>query len=136
MTFDPTQDEIRNFFGGRKHFDKRKMKPGVVKNIYMTLKLYFRRKSWHAGGPVPDEVLFTERNFRLVNNISFLTAVDLAYRSIAETKSLARTTYSKDCDIKMCLRFLRECARLDIPQEHKGGLFLLYLEICEKVDLL
>lgn len=100
------------------------------------IKKFFRSEWWWMGGRVPEAVLLSDRNLRIVRNIDLIDAVDIGYAALERTEELARTDKSPNVDIKLCMRVLRKCERLEIPQNYIGGMFLLYLDLCEKVVLL
>ena len=103
--------------------------PDELREIATSLTDFFSGKKWHCGGPI-----YTKINFRLINNITLTDAIQLGYAGVARGKSLA-TGYYKDAEIDISLRVLRECQTRRISRDHAGGLFCLYLELCEKVEL-
>ena len=131
-----------NLFGRKdaigKHFNGHNngFKTLEIRDIEGSIKTFFKDKSWYCGGPIPQNLLYTERNFRLIENVDLNQSVELGYKSICRAKSLAKTKYCKKCEVDICLKVIRDCEKKHIPQDHIGGLFLLYLELCEKVELL
>lgn len=107
-----------------------------LRDICDSLTKFFSNRYWYNGGRVPCDLLYTKRNFRLCNNITVVDALDLAYDCIKQAKQLAKTTYRKNVEIALALKIIHECEGKDIPQDYIGGLFLLYLELCERVVLL
>lgn len=107
--------------------------------VVNSLNKFFSRKQWYAGGPIPPELIHTKRNYNLVKNIDIVHAIDIGYNGISKTMKnngkLARTQRELDLDIYLALRVIHQCERMGIPQDYIGGLFLLYLELCEKVEL-
>jgi hypothetical protein len=114
----------------------RKLLPKDLRDIYTSIRRFFSNKVWYAGGPIPEELLYTKNNFHLLNNIALIDALELAYDSIEACQTLARTKYRKDVEVLLTLRILHECERKNIPQDHIGGLILIYFDLCEKVVLL
>ena len=139
-----TNKAINSFFRGRSKNAQRHewftpsrcLIPESLREITNAIGKFFVEKAWYAGGSIPDELLYTKRNYHLINNISLLEAVELCYDSIEEGKSLSKSGYEPDCEIEITLGILRECHRRGIPQEHIAGLLVLYFELCEKVVLL
>lgn len=136
---------INEFFKGRDRNAQRNewfspskccLIPTRLREITNSISVFFRDKKWYAGGVIPEELLYTKRNYRLINNIALLDAVELAYDSIETGRALAKTKYEKDVEIDITLSVLHECEQNNIPQDHIGGLLVLYLELCEKVVLL
>src|SRR6185369_4086379 len=58
--------------------------PDELKEHYLSIRKFFRKKSWHCGGPIPEELLYTQSNFHLLQNISLPEATDLAYEWMEE----------------------------------------------------
>lgn len=110
--------------------------PKDIRDIYESLNVFFRKKEWYVGGPIPDELLYTKRNFKLINNIALLDAVEWAYKAIEQGKFLAKTGYKKNVEITITLRIMHDCERKDVRQDHIGGIIVLYLELCERVGTL
>lgn len=75
-------DKIQKTFGGLRHVSTEKM-PKELNSIRKSLSDFFADQDWHAGGEIPDEVLFTKTNFFILNNISLINAIDLAYCCVA-----------------------------------------------------
>lgn len=84
---------------------------GAVALITKSLQTYFKTKKWYNGGTIPPELLFTANNYRLINNVSMLDAVEMAYENIKRQKSFARTRYAKNADIALTLKVIRGCER-------------------------
>lgn len=116
--------------------DKRVIVPGHLREIAVSIDMFFLDKSWHAGGQIPDELLHNKRNYKLINNATLIDALDLAYKCIAVCRTLAKTGYQRNADVRVAIRVIHECERHGIPQDYIGGMLLLYLELCEKVELL
>ncbi len=139
---------INSFFAGRSQiykkvawFNPEEDTPlGVISEIKNSLKAYFKERKWFNGGSIPDELLYTAENFHLINNISLMEAVEMAYTQIGEQKTLAQTPYKKTnglpVEVAIALKHLHECESKNIPQDHIGGLLILYLMLCERVVLL
>lgn len=109
--------------------EEKKFLPDEMRETYSSLRKFFRKKSWHLGGKIPDELLFTRGNFHLLQNISLVESVELIYDSV-EGK------YEKNKDILLTLKVIRDCERKGIQQEHIGGILLLYFTLCENAEVL
>lgn len=110
--------------------------PPILRDISNSIGTFFSDKKWYNGGSIPDELLYTKTNFRLINRITIADAIKLAYDSINVGKTLVKTGYSQNGEMYLTLRILQDCGKKHIPQDYIGGLLLLYLELCEKVVLL
>lgn len=102
--------------------------PEVVRAVG-AMKRFFKDKTWWCGGEIPKTSLLTERNVKMVLYLNITQSVKIGYRA------LAKVDRPKHHDIKTCVYVLHECERLGIAQPYVGGLFLLYLKLCEKVEL-
>lgn len=128
-------DEIRNYFIGRSHYTSGPLSDEMLE-IYQSLRSFFDDKCWYCGGRIPDDLLYNERNFHLLRNVAITEAVDMGFPAIHRSKKLAKTRYFKGCDTQIILKVIKECHYKAIPRKHIAGLFLSYLELCEKVELL
>lgn len=106
--------------------------------VSQSINAFFCRRRWHNGGPIPPNLLHTKANYNLVRNINLVQAIDIGYKAIADHLAkgpLARTRGVKHADIYLVTRVMRACEKVGVQQEHIGGIFLLYLELCERVRL-
>lgn len=110
--------------------------PPEVRSIYKSMNRFFRDKKWHNGGPIPNELLYTKKNFHLVNNLSLIDAIDFAYEAIAKCRNLAKTAYRKNVDIVITMKVINQCIERGVQGDHRGGILILYLDLCERVVLL
>lgn len=112
--------------------------------VTKSLKEFFKDLHWAIGGKIPEETLISKKYLNLVINIGnagFVQAIDLAYALIKKHAndygSFSRSgPYVEDLEIEMCLYVVRRAGNLHIPQGYIGGIFLIYLELCEGVRLL
>jgi hypothetical protein len=140
---DEERDFIGEFFKHKKWYDGPLDKKGILTprevsildQMYRGIKEFFSDKSWYCGGPVPESTLYSLRSFRLVRNLPLEKALDIGFKGIKKAKLSCPAKYSKNSDTELSMKLLRECGRRNIPQEYIGGLFILYLELCEKIDL-
>lgn len=117
-------------------------KPKTVREALVT---FFEGLHWAIGGEIPQEILLSDEHVNLIINIgntgsAFVHAVDLAYPLIEahakEYGCFARSgAYTVGLDIDMCLYVVHRLGRLNIPQVYLGGIFLIYLKLCEGVKL-
>lgn len=112
-----------------------KIVPPALREISTSLSTFFKGRSWSCGGPIPEELIYTKRNFRLINNIALVDALDLAYDRVGKCRHLAKTSYRKNVEVGITLKTIKACHDIGIPRDYVGGLLLLYLELCEKVEL-
>ncbi len=117
-------------------------KPEKVKEAIVT---FFGGLHWAVGGEIPQEILLSDEHINLIVNIGntgsgFVHAVDIAYPLIKahsnDYGSFARSgSYTQGLEIEICLYVVHRLGRLNIPQGYLGGIFLIYLKLCEGVKL-
>lgn len=135
MNIKLVNSEIDDFFAKRHYCQDFSQATTNIQYIYQALNKFFfgtshlKRLSWCNGGAIPGWLIFTCKNFHLLNNISIVDAFKVAYPKIRDVLA------EKNGDIKLWLRTIYRCGKLGIEQEFLGGLFLLYCELCEKVKL-
>lgn len=114
--------------------EKQPLDPLMAQGI-RAIKKFFHNKTWWAGGSIPKSILLTSQHVKLVSYIDLIKSIDYGYAAIARS-GLARSKYKDHAEIRIALRIIHECERLGIPQQFIGGLFLMYLKLCEKAELL
>ncbi len=104
------------------------------------IKTFFKGLNWVIGGAVPNRVMTSDKYLNLIRQIDLNNALDLGYPLIVnhgkKVGQFARSgPYVEDIEITMSLYVLYRCASLHVPQGYVGGIFLMYLELCEGVKL-
>jgi hypothetical protein len=100
---------------------------------------FFKDKEMYGGGPVPDRMLHSSRYLSIVLNYN---SDKLEYMYDAMKRSGHELTVKKvnsamiPGDVKLVISILRECFCLGIPKEFVFGIVLMYLEICEGVEII
>jgi len=105
------------------------------------IKDFFAELHWAIGGKIPENILLKDKYLNLIRNIEFNDAIDACYSLINKHAQhsgfFARSgPYVEDLEISMCLYVVHRAGELHIPQGYIGGIFLIYLELCEGVKLL
>lgn len=127
-------DKSVNAKGVRWFSPEQKIKvPECIREHYLSLRSFFRKKNWHCGGSIPPELIYTQTNFHLIQNISLSEAIDLAYEAIDKCKNDVIWMH-KNADVLNVLKVIKECEKKGIQQEHIAGILLLYLKLCVNVD--
>ncbi len=105
------------------------------------LDIFFASQEFHAGGKIPKRMLHCPRRLSMIFNIDISMAVEIAYRSMADTLTqqeidLARRNSEATKDVILVNEILKRLARSGVPQQFSGGFLLLYLEFCEGINYL
>lgn len=129
---------IESYFSKNLIACKKRNLPKELEPIYDSLDTFFADKAWHLGGKIPPRLIFNHNNFRIVNNISLENAIKIAYRSLERASYLcmSKKPVVKNTDIKLCLKIIKDCEIKGIPYLYIGGMLILYLKLCEKVEIL
>ena len=100
---------------------------------------FFEGKEMYGGGPVPQRLLRSPRYLSMVLNTDMIFGVPYAYTALAKAEHPATQRSSKlatvEKDVKLVISILNHCHTLGIPKEFACGLMLMYLEICEGVQI-
>jgi hypothetical protein len=101
---------------------------------------FFAGKEMYGGGPVPARLLCSPRYVSMVINTDVMTGVPCAYKAMkrAEHPLVQQRSQltSVPKDVKLVISILNHCKQLEIPKQFACGLMLMYLEICEGVQVL
>jgi len=107
------------------------------------IRRFFEQEHWHCGGPIPDDLLYSDRNVFLLG-LKLEEAIDIAHASVAKARlvrdhpelGIEGGKFDKHLGEKLFPKVLHTCEKRHIPQNFIGGILLIYLEICERVSLL
>lgn len=114
--------------------------PPAEEIVVLSMQRFFAGLDWSAGGPIPNSEFRRNEFIELVQNYSFTHAIDVGYYAIQkmrENKLRLSSTgeIQLDTDVDIMLTVLGRCHRLRIPQKYIGGMFILYLHLCEGIRL-
>jgi hypothetical protein len=101
------------------------------------MRRFFHGRDMHCGGKIQEHQLLTDRNVSLVMNTDVELGTQAAYRAMAEADyevSDEEDSFVGD-EVKLVIRIHHHCKRLGIPKENRAGITLLYLELCQGVDI-
>ena len=102
--------------------------------------VFFQDKAMYCGGSVPKRLLQAPQYVSLVLNTDVMDGVDVAYQSLRRASH--QVTWETDeattvpREVKFVIAILNHCKTLDIPKVFATGLMLMYLEICEGVNVI
>lgn len=106
----------------------------------MCIDKFFEGKEMYCGGDIPKRLLNDAQYIALVANTDVMDGVDLAYTALRRSHhrvtipSTEITTVPND--VKFVISILNHCKSLAIPKVFSTGLMLMYLEICEGVNII
>ncbi len=112
----------------------------------IAIKRFFETMSYHSGGPISKSRLCSDEYVNLVINIEIPSAIDIGYALIKQHGEkygyFAKTGFynqkiqeGESIDTKIWMSVMQRCHSLHILQEYIGGIFLIYLELCEGIKL-
>ena len=114
--------------------------PPAEEIVVSSMQRFFSGLDWSAGGPIPNSEFRRNEFIELIQSYSFIHAIDVGYYAIEQMKknnfNLSTVGEIKtDTDVDIMLTVLSRCHRLRIPQKYIGGMFILYLHLCEGIRL-
>ena len=83
---------------------------------------YFKDKTLHIGGAIPQQFLTSSKRISMVLNYTICTGVDHAFDLIGHH------------DTERVLSILQNIAKSGVPKELAGGVLCLHLELVEGVN--
>jgi hypothetical protein len=101
------------------------------------IKIYFADKQFHCGGPIPRRCLDSERYLCWVLNPDLFAAVSTAFDALANAHhpSTTKTFCGLPQDSRLVLAIMDGACRRGIGKDFAPGLMLIYLELCEGVEV-
>lgn len=108
--------------------------------VVSSMQRFFNGLDWSAGGPIPKSEFRRNEFIELVQEYSLIHAVNVGYTAIQKMRErdLRLCSVGKihsDTDVNIMLNVLSRCHSLRIPQKYIGGIFILYLHLCEGIRL-
>jgi len=108
--------------------------------VHICIGVFFKDKAMYCGGPVPKRLLQSEDYMTLVLNTDVEYGAKTAYAALQRAEH--QVTWETDDavtvprEVKFVISILNHCKTLDIPKVFAPGLMLMYLEICEGVNVI
>lgn len=102
---------------------------------------YFENKRYYIGGPIPNSMLFSEQSVLTVLKCSFENGFVFVMDYLNENclPKLRPDSHYKDPTVSwtshFVLQLLSEMMSLEIPQNFKPGLMLLYFKFCKGMKI-
>jgi hypothetical protein len=100
--------------------------------------LYFENKSCLAGKAISEEVLHAPEHVDLVLHMDICKGADLFYKMMGTSDEVNKTAERNGQladDVKKLISLLNECAQLGIPPCFASGICILYLKLCEGLEM-
>lgn len=102
------------------------------------ISLYFENKRCLAGQPFTEEVLHSPEHVDLVLHMDICKGADLFYETMGTTEEVNRVAERNGQlaeDVKKLISLLNECAKLGIPSCFASGICILYLKLCDGLEV-
>lgn len=112
-------------------------KKDIKKIIKQYIREFFKNKKDYNGNKIKQELLFTNKYIGNILDFSILESTKLVYSVLCQYKKYSLKNKKDDVtnDIKLVNETLKKIYRSKIPQQFAGGFLLMYLEVCEGVNL-
>ena len=97
---------------------------------------FFQGKQMHYGGEVSKATLKSVRTINRIMTTDIIGGVDRAYLSLSLGRfGTERNKNGLRKDMQLILDILKECSSLKIPKCFRGGILLLYIELCHGIKI-
>ena len=99
---------------------------------------FFQKKEMYYGGPISEKMILTDHYINTVARSSFCQDVDRAYLALSKSgiQTEAENENLVSDDIRLVIQVLDDCVINRIPKCFRGGIVLMYLEICEGIEII
>lgn len=121
---------------------KRLTQPRVVTAETRELALqwiqkFFAGREMYYGGPIPAQSLLTSKYIDFVLYVNLFVATTAVYLSMEVKDDLMSEESSSGVtdDMRWVVSFIHQATKLRVPPDFRGGLMLMYLELCEGIDI-
>ena len=102
----------------------------------MCLELFFKNKEMHYGGPVSRASLNSPLTMEIIWNTEVADAIQKAYAAMKKAGyGRGRSINGIREDMQTVIDIQEECSEMRIPKCFRGGILLLYLELCLGIDI-
>ena len=97
---------------------------------------FFKDKSLHIGGKIPNKFLHNEKRISMILNYTVCDGIDHSIKALAMTyPEMANDINQKvSRDSELIKEVLVDIGNARIPKEFAGGILCVYLELIEGVD--
>ena len=98
---------------------------------------FFRDKEMYYGGPIPPKMMLADNYIKLVASSNTCNDIDRAYFLLSKTginTEVENENLVSD-DVRLILQILDQCVKTRVPKCFRGGIILMYLELCEGIEL-
>ena len=106
---------------------------GIEKFAKQCMRTFFAGRELHCGGPINPMLFETENALDIVFNTQIEDVVPPLYAAMEEAGLGHITPLGVENQVCETVRILHECEDLGIPKCFRGGLLLLYVELCHGV---
>lgn len=96
------------------------------------IERFFKDKTFHCGGPIPRNSLYSEQSINLVLGTEFCVGIDQCYEAISTLRKPRNyNDETIEWDIGIVLSLINEARSMEIPKDFQAGIMLLYLKLCK-----
>lgn len=105
-------------------------KPSTPEECIEFLERFFANKQMYYGGPIPKNILLSERHVELVLRLDFDKCIKFFHKCLDEQQETNRRWRRLEKRLELFFYLQKESHDLNIPRHHSGGLLLVYLILC------
>jgi len=108
----------------------------IKKAVKNYLEAFFFNRDMYCGGPINTKLLFSKKVMSTVMDTDSESGMRRAYLAMARDNFKQKKKNKETEDIWFVITLLKQCARLGIPKCFRPGFILVYLELCEGIQVL
>ena len=110
-----------------------KFKKLIKKAVKNYLEAFFFNKDMYCGGPINAKTLCSQKIIRTIMDTDSESGCRRAYDAMSREDFKQKP---KNKDIWFVISIFKECAKIGIPKCFRPGFLLVYLELCEGIQVL
>jgi len=96
---------------------------------------FFLDKKLHSGGTIPQTVLHSKANIKLVKNMNIAAGARTAHKSLELFDGIEHNDNNDGIITEATKLILDVLCNRTIPKAFKAGILLMYLELCMGVEI-
>lgn len=105
----------------------------VIRKYY--INLFFKNREYYYGGSIPIDKLYCPRYLNKIMNIDKVNIENSLNKVYQALEDIFECDSSLSDDILYILNLLGMCAKASIPKEYATGIIIMYLELCEGIEV-
>lgn len=96
------------------------------------IERFFADKTWHCGGPIPLNQLYSEQSVHIVMSTEFGEGIDICYKVLKQCPPPSDFDHRLiNWDTYCMINLITEIRSYGIPKPLQSGMMLLYLKFCK-----